>query len=79
MIIGLCRVEDDMLLHRVEKYLRATRTPPTRFGREVLGDSRFVFDLRSGRDPRPSTIQKVNSFLDSNPACLKKTLSVIDR
>jgi hypothetical protein len=55
-----------MLLHRVEKYLRATRTPPTRFGREVLGDSRFVFDLRSGREPRPSTALKVNSFLDGN-------------
>lgn len=55
-----------MLLHRVEKYLRATRTPPTRFGREVLGDSRFVFDLRSGREPRPSTERKVESFLDEN-------------
>ena len=57
-----------MLLYRVEKYLRATRTPPTRFGREVLGDSRFVFDLRSGRDPRPSTVAKVSSFLDDHQA-----------
>ena len=55
-----------MLLHRIEKYLRATRMPPTRFGREVLGDSRFVFDLRSGRDPRPSTVLKVISFIDDN-------------
>ena len=53
-----------MLLHRVENYLRATRTPPTRFGRDVLGDSRFVFDLRSGREPRQSTVERVNSFLD---------------
>ena len=53
-----------MLLHRVENYLRATRTPPTRFGRDVLGDSRFVFDLRSGREPRKSTVERVNSFLD---------------
>jgi hypothetical protein len=57
-----------MLLHRVEKYLRATRTPPTRFGREVLGDSRFVFNLRSGREPRASTVRKVNSYLDLNPS-----------
>lgn len=67
-IIGFRRVEDDMLLHRVEKYLRATRTPPTRFGREVLGDSRFVFDLRSGREPRPTTVERVSSFLDDHPA-----------
>ena len=53
-----------MLLHRVEKYLRATRIPPTRFGRDVLGDSRFVFDLRSGREPRPATVKKVSAFLD---------------
>lgn len=53
-----------MLLHRVEKYLQATRTPPTRFGREVLGDSRFVFDLRLGREPRPSTLKKVSEFLE---------------
>jgi hypothetical protein len=57
-----------MLLHRVEKYLRATRTPPTRFGREVLGDSRFVFDLRSGRQPRASTVKKVTAFLNGNLA-----------
>lgn len=68
-ITGLRRVEDEMLLHRVEKYLRATRTPPTRFGREVLGDSRFVFDLRSGREPRQSTVQKVSLFLDENSTC----------
>ena len=66
MIIGVSRVEDDMLLRRVEKYLKATRTPPTRFGREVLGDSRFVFDLRSGRDPRPATVEKVSSYLDEH-------------
>ena len=66
MIIGVGRVEDDMLLRRVEKYLKATRTPPTRFGREVLGDSRFVFDLRSGRDPRPATVEKVSSYLDEH-------------
>jgi hypothetical protein len=52
-----------MLLYRVEKYLRATRTPPTRFGREALGDSRFVFDLRSGREPRSATVQRVLDFL----------------
>ena len=42
------------LLREVEKYLRRNDTAPTRFGREVVGDPRFVFDLRKGRDPRPS-------------------------
>ena len=54
-----------MLLQRIEKYLKATRTPPTRFGRDVLGDSRFVFDLRQGREPRARTIARVMSFLEN--------------
>ena len=51
------------LLKEVEKYLRQNGTPPTRFGREVLGDPRFVFDLRNGRDPRPVTVDRVRAFL----------------
>lgn len=52
-----------MLLQRVESYLRLTRTPPARFGREAMGDSRFVFDLRHGREPRPTTERRVLAFL----------------
>jgi len=33
------------------------------FGREVVGDPRFVFDLRNGRDPRPQTVAKVRAYL----------------
>ena len=52
-----------MLLHRVEIYLRITRTPPTRFGRDVLNDPCLVFDLRDGRRLRPVTEAKVDAFL----------------
>ena len=31
------------LLREVEKFLRQNDTAPTRFGREVVGDPRFVF------------------------------------
>ena len=53
------------LLLQVEKFLRISAIPPTRFGREAMGDPRFVFDLRNGREPRPETVQRVLSFLDS--------------
>jgi len=53
------------LLREVEKYLRRSDTAPTRFGREVVGDPRFVFDLRKGRDPRPRTIARVLAYLES--------------
>jgi hypothetical protein len=52
------------LLKEVEKFLRRTDIPPTRFGRIAMGDPRFVFDLRKGRDPRPRTIARVIAFLE---------------
>ena len=52
------------LLRDVEKFLRASRIPATRFGREVLGDPRFVFDLRNGREPRPTTVHRVRAYLE---------------
>ena len=51
------------LLKEVEKYLRQNGTAPTRFGRDVVGDPRFVFDLRNGRDPRPRTVARVRAYL----------------
>ena len=52
------------LLRDVEKFLNRSDTPPTRFGREAVGDPRFVFDLRNGREPRPRTVLRVRAFLD---------------
>ena len=53
------------LLRRIERYLRETDTPATRFGREAVRDPRFVFDLRQGREPRIETEQRVRAFLDA--------------
>ena len=52
-----------MLLQRVEKTLRTTGMAPTRFGRESLGDPKFVFDLRNGRDPRPGTTRRILRYI----------------
>lgn len=51
------------LLLTVERHLRRTAVPPSRFGREVAGDPRFVFDLRRGREPRPATQQRVLAYI----------------
>lgn len=53
------------LLREVEKFLRRSNVPPTRFGREAMGDPRFVFDLRNGRDPRPGTVERVRAYLEA--------------
>lgn len=52
------------LLRRIELHLRRSGTPPTRFGREVVHDPRFVFDLRNGRQPRDGTAARVAAWLD---------------
>jgi hypothetical protein len=51
------------LLTSVERYLRRTSVAPSRFGRDVAGDPRFVFDLRRGREPRPATAARVLAFI----------------
>lgn len=52
------------LLSEVEKFLRISKIPAARFGREVMHDPRFVFDLRKGREPRDRTINRVRAFLE---------------
>ena len=53
------------LLREVEKFLNRSQTAPTRFGRDVVGDPRFVFDLRRGREPRQATVERVRTFLET--------------
>ena len=57
-----------MLLRLVEDHIKARRLPPARFGREVLGDPRFVFDLRDGRQPRERTAARVRAYIAAHPA-----------
>ena len=52
------------LLRKIEQHLRVTGIAPTRFGREVVGDPRFVLDMRRmGRTPTPRIERKVEAYL----------------
>jgi hypothetical protein len=53
------------LLRDVEKFLKNSNTPAAKFGREAMGDPRFVFDLRKGREPRPRTVERIRAFLET--------------
>ena len=48
-----------MLLHRIERYMRAKRMSPTRFGREAVGDPNLIAQLKDGRELRAATVQKI--------------------
>jgi hypothetical protein len=52
-----------MLLLRIERFMRSTRMPPARFGREAANDPNLVFDLRCGREPRRRTVQRIDAFM----------------
>ena len=56
------------LLTHVERYLRRSGTPPTRFGRECVRDPQFVFDLRRGREPGPEISARVAAYIESRDA-----------
>ncbi|HMT46250.1 MAG TPA: hypothetical protein PLL44_13055 [Novosphingobium sp.] len=53
-----------MLIRRIERFLRETGMPWTKFGRLAVHDPRFVEDLRNGRAPRERTAQRVEHFMN---------------
>ena len=54
-----------MILERIDRYLRVTKTTPSRLGRDAVGDPNFVMNLRDGRQPRQATLDRVIAFIDS--------------
>lgn len=54
-----------MLLRQIERFLRLTEMPWTKFGRLAAHDPRFVADLRNGRTPRAGTVERVEHFMNT--------------
>lgn len=48
---------------KIEKFLRASEMPATKFGRLAAGDPRLVGDLRRGREPRAQLVARLEAFL----------------
>jgi homoserine dehydrogenase len=48
---------------RVEEYLDKHDMTPTAFGKRFAGDPLFVFQLRTGREPREATRDRVLSAM----------------
>lgn len=53
------------LLAKIDRFLRQTGMPPTKFGRLAVRDPRLVGDLRRGREPGPSMVRRVDHFIAS--------------
>ena len=52
------------LLPTIEKFLRRTGMPATRFGREAVRDPRLVHDLRRGRSAGNRLSRRVEHFMN---------------
>lgn len=59
---------DGDLLPRIEAFLIRVGLSATRFGRIVVHDPRFVFDLRAGRRPRRLVHARVAAYLVEHSA-----------
>lgn len=61
------------LLRGIERYLRRSGVSASAFGRAVMKDPAFVRQLRNGRELRPETIARIESFLDEAERVRKMT------
>ena len=50
---------------KVDAFLERTGMKPSRLGRDAIGDSKFVFNLRDGRSPSLDTVEKLENFMRS--------------
>ena len=57
------------LLEWIESHLKDQQISATRFGRQAVGDPRFVLDLRNGRKPRRKTVAKLEAYLTELGCC----------
>lgn len=57
-----------MILDRIDRYLRSTKSSPSRLGRDAVGDPNFVTSLRDGRRPRQATVDRVIAFIEREEA-----------
>ncbi|WP_353205743.1 hypothetical protein [Sphingomonas sp.] len=51
------------VLVEIDRYLKATAMPRTKFGRLAVRDPRLVDDLRRGREPGPRMVRRIEAFL----------------
>lgn len=51
------------LLQEIEAFLNRTGMSATAFGAKALNDPPFVQQLRDGRDPKMSTVDRIRDFM----------------
>ncbi|MEZ5707884.1 MAG: hypothetical protein R3E02_00675 [Blastomonas sp.] len=55
-----------VLIREIEKFLRETGMPRTKFGRLAARDPRLVDDMRNGREPRSTMKRRLELFMNKS-------------
>lgn len=61
---SMARTFSEQFCDRVEGFLADSGFKATELGRQAIGDSAFVLNLRRGRSPTLATADKVLAFID---------------
>ncbi|NML06006.1 hypothetical protein [Sphingomonas sp. G-3-2-10] len=56
------------ILRKIQKFLKHSGMPQTKFGRLSVNDPRLVGDLRNGREPGPRMVRRIETFLADQEA-----------
>ena len=59
---------DEEFQLKIEQFMKRHGLTPTTFGLWAMNDSRFVFDIRNGRDCLGATIRRVYRFMAEHEA-----------
>ncbi|KXU31541.1 hypothetical protein A0J57_05435 [Sphingobium sp. 22B] len=51
------------ILMEIERWLKKAGMPASKFGREAVGDSHLLRDLRRGRDPSSRVVARVRAYM----------------
>ncbi|MEG3165709.1 hypothetical protein U1701_14010 [Sphingomonas sp. PB2P19] len=52
------------VLIKIDRYLRMTGMPVSKFGRLAVNDPRLVHDLKRGRQPGATIIARIDAFIE---------------
>lgn len=56
------------LIQKIEAFMEATGLSEWQFGEAALNDKHLIRQLRSGRDLRMSTVERINRFMAEHPS-----------
>ena len=59
--------EPEAFKAEIEAFIKEHKIAATRFGKEAVGDPKFVFDIRQGRAPSWRTAERVKAFMERFP------------